>query len=68
MAETFELRIWPDGRAMIVWDGIEGSDCMDLAKGFEEAMGADMSTVEYLPEFYRKPRERSVILREGNGS
>jgi hypothetical protein len=52
-----------DGNTKIDYEGGEGTDCMDLYKGFDLAMGADMSTIQYKPEYYRRQRERAVLLR-----
>jgi hypothetical protein len=55
-----------DGNTKIDYIGGEGTDCMDLYGGFDQAMGADMATLVLKPEYYRRQRERAVLLRNSN--
>lgn len=61
---TLTVRIYPDGTRKILVNGVEGTDCVEFAKAFEDALGADKSTMEFTQEYYKKRRDRSVLIRE----
>lgn len=56
------------GNATLITENMEGEECIDFPKALEEALGVQPDTVEYQPSFYRKNRERAVILRQGDDS
>jgi hypothetical protein len=60
------IEIDADGNALLITDGMEGTECIDFPKALEAALGVQADTVEYQPAFYRKNKERAVILRQGN--
>lgn len=66
MPENPRIRMFikPSGETRLVFENFEGTECTELGKAFEEAMGADFDTIEYLPEFYQPKRERNVLLRD----
>lgn len=62
---TASVMIDAKGNTQIVFGNMEGAECLDIASGLEKALGADMRTVEYTPDFYKKGKPRAVVIRQG---
>ena len=64
---TIIIEIDSKGNRYLKTEGMEGDECVTMPAALEQALGGvQQGTVEYLPEFYRKPRQRAVILRQGD--
>jgi hypothetical protein len=50
------------GNAVLETKGVEGSSCTDFSKQLEKGLGTT-GEITYTQEFYRKPKERAVVIR-----
>jgi hypothetical protein len=63
---TVTVSIGANGETKMVFGNTEGSECLDIAKELESKLNADMKTIEYTADFYKKGKPRAVIIRQGN--
>jgi len=58
------VEILPDGQVKISVEGAKGSECVDLTRFLEEALG-EVQTRDFTPDYYQTEEKESIKVGEG---
>lgn len=61
------ITIEKDGQVKLEVKGVKGPSCLDLTKGLEEALGGQIDSRDFKPEFYEDQQNDQLNNWNQNG-
>ena len=64
--QELEITVDPEGRVSIKVRGVRGKGCIDLTKPLEDALGSEIESRTYTPDYYTGKQFENLTCKSKN--